>query len=168
VSSTLKVMKKRGQLEISFGMIFSIIIVIALVATSFYVITYFLNLSKCTQIGLFYQDFDDRVDKAWAADNVQTTFSSSLPGGIESVCLGNLTQTSDDYETEKESFGQYYRHSSNNVFLYPTGKACGREGGSFNLKNARTDGFFCVPVTGGEVSVDLVKSSFDALVRLEP
>ena len=166
--SALKVMKKSGQLQISFGMIFSIIIVIALVATSFYVITYFLNVSKCTQIGLFYQDFDDKVTKAWAADNVQTTFSASLPGGIESVCLGNLNQTFDDYETERGSFDQYYRHSNNNLFLYPTGKACGKEGGSFNLKRARTDGFFCVPVTRGEVSVGLVKSSFDALVRLEP
>ena len=160
-------MKKRGQLEISFGMIFSIIIVIALVATAFYVITFFLNVGKCTQIANFYQNLDDRVDKAWGADIVQETFSGNLPKGIESVCLGNLTQGFAGYETERQSLNTFYRHSENNIFLFPTEEACGKEGGSFNLKRAQADSFFCLPVSEGKASIQLAKGSFDALVRLE-
>jgi len=167
VPYTLKLMKKRGQLQISFGMIFSIIIIIALVATAFYVITYFLNLSKCTQILSFYQNLDDRVKRAWAADIVQETFSGNLPRGIESVCLGNLTQDFGDYETERQSFSRFYRNSENNIFLFPTEEACGKEGGSFNLKKARADSFFCLPVSDGKASIQLAKGSLDALVRLE-
>mgnify|MGYP001609437529 CR=1 FL=1 len=42
----MKKINKRGQIELSFGMIFSIIIIIALVATAFYAISYFFKLGK--------------------------------------------------------------------------------------------------------------------------
>ena len=49
-------MIKRGQLQISFGMIFSIIIIIAFVAVFIYAITIFMGWKRCAETGLFKED----------------------------------------------------------------------------------------------------------------
>ena len=74
-------MDKKGQIDISFGMIFSIIIIIATVAIGFYVITYFLNLSSCTKVGLFWNSLNEEVDKAWNSDIAQTVYTKDEAKG---------------------------------------------------------------------------------------
>jgi len=160
-------MRKRGQLKLSFGMIFSIFIIIAILATAFYVISYFLNLSKCSQIGFFYQDLDDDVNKAWASDIVEETFKGSVPSKIKSVCFGDLDADNPLFAEEQKSLRKYYRRTTNNVYLYPSSEACNRESGAFNLARAETGYFFCVETDDGNIEVKLVKGSFDAKVNLE-
>jgi len=160
-------MEKRGQIKLSFGMIFSIVIIIAILATAFYVISYFLNLSKCSQIGLFYQDLERDVNKAWAADIASEIFKGSLPSGIESVCLGNISIDSAKFSEEQESLRRHYSRSLDNIFLYPTSEACDRASGSFKLVRAKTEDFFCVPLVDGEFEIKISKGSFDAKVNLE-
>ena len=160
-------MGKRGQIQISFGMIFSIILTIFIIATAIYAITFFLNLSKCSQIGLFFNDLEKRVDKAWTSEISQEVFSGSLPGGIVAICFGNLNQSFIGHQIEHEDISDGLPFNTDNSFIYPVGEACGREGASFNLVHAKSDNFFCSPVVGGEVEVRLVKGQFDSLVRLE-
>lgn len=160
-------MKKRGQIKLSFGMIFSIILIIAIIAIAFYVISYFLDLGKCAEIGLFYQDLKERTDQAWNSEITRETFSGSLPKEIEAVCFGKLTQSSLGYQGEKEAIERIFRHSENNVFLYPSENSCGKESASFDLEHAESDNFFCAPVFNGNVEVRLVKESSDSLVKLE-
>ena len=80
-------MGKRGEIYISFGMIFSVILIIAIIGVSFYAINYFLNLGKCAEISLFYQGFQNEIDEAWSSEIVKTTFVGKLPVEIESVCF---------------------------------------------------------------------------------
>lgn len=158
-------MKKRGQIDISFGMIFSIIIIIATVAVGFYVITYFLNLSSCTKVGLFWNSLNEEIDKAWNGDMTQTTFKVNIPSGISYACFGNFSQMPLT-DADKKMFTELklYASPGRNAYLYPTGKAC--DLAFYTLKHARTDNFFCVPVKSGEIAVRLSKTSFDALVKL--
>ena len=54
---TIKIMNKkslRGQIQLSFGMIFSIIIIIATIAVAFYVISTFMDTSRCIDVENFY------------------------------------------------------------------------------------------------------------------
>ena len=157
-------MNERGQLQISFGMIFSIIIIIATMAVAFYVITYFLDLSNCTKVGAFWDSLDKEVEKAWNSDITQSTFSKELPGGITNVCFGNFTMPySREDQTRFDELGRYYQ-TGRNAWLYPPGKAC--EIPYFELRHATTDRFFCVQVKDGKASVRLSKTSFDPLVKL--
>lgn len=158
-------MKKRGQIDISFGMIFSIIIIIATIAIGFYVITYFLNLSSCTKIGMFWDSLNGEVDKAWNSDMTQTPFSVDVPSGIKYACFGNFSQMPVG-DVDKGLFNELKRYSSpgRNAYLYPTGKAC--DLAFYTLKHAKTDNFFCVPAKSGEVTIKISKTSFDALVKL--
>jgi len=158
-------MEKRGQIQISFGMIFSIIIIIATVAVGFYVITYFLNLSSCTKIGLFWNSLEKEIDKAWNSDMTQTVFKAEVPSGITYACFGNFSQMPLS-DADKKMFLELkdYGSPGRNAYLYPAGKAC--DLAFYSLKHAKSDNFFCVPAKSGVVSIKLSKTSFDALVKL--
>jgi hypothetical protein len=158
---------KKGQFQLSFGMIFSIIIIIAIVVVAFYVISYFLNLGRCAQIGAFYDDLNGEVNKAWAQDFVQETYRGSLPSKVRKVCFGAINQTFDGFEEEHSDLIRPYRRSKNNVFVYPNSAACDRQSGAYYLEHAQSDRFFCVQVREGEARVRLTKDVFEALVNLE-
>lgn len=157
-------MEKRGQIQLSFGMIFSIIIIIATVAIGFYVITYFLNLSSCTKVGIFWNSLNEEIDKAWNSDIAQKVFEKEVPSGITYLCLGNFSQM--PFEADKKMFDELkgYESSGRNAYLYPPGKAC--DAAFYNLRHAKTDRFFCIPVRSGTLSVKISKTSLDALVKL--
>ncbi len=160
----MKIGGKKGQIQLSFGMIFSIIIVVATVAIGFYVITYFLNLSSCTKVGLFWDSLNKEIDKAWNSDMTETVFKGDLPSGITKACFGNFSQQYAPSDSAQFEELKRYEAANRNAYLYPPGKAC--DVAFFNLKHAKTNEFFCAPVSSGKASIKLSKTSFDALVRL--
>src|SRR3989344_8357256 len=101
--------EKRGQMDISFGMIFSIILIIAVLAIAFYVIRYFSALSSCTSVGLFYTALTKEVDQSWATTTSKSIFSGNVPGSVDYVCFGNLNQPypQDDVDLRKNILDRY-------------------------------------------------------------
>lgn len=159
-------MKKRGQVQISFGMIFSIIIVIATIGVGYYVIDYFLDLSSCTKVGLFWNSLSEEVDKAWNSDMKQTIFKGNVPSGIEYACFGNFSLTPENNVTTRSIFSELkeFGETDKNAFLYPPKKAC--DAAFYDLKHARFDNFFCVHVKSGSIDVIISKEASDLLVKL--
>lgn len=157
-------MQKKGQIQISFGMIFSIIIIIATVAVGFYVITYFLNLSSCSKIGIFWDSLDRDIEDAWVSDMSQTVFRGELPSKIDKICFGNFSMMPAQEDREEFEFLQRYESRGRNAFLYPPGKAC--DLAFYELKHIETDEFFCVPVESGSAEIKLSKTTLDPLVKL--
>lgn len=153
---------KRGDISLSFGMIISIIIIAAILATAFYTISYFLKLKQCTDVGLFGRDLQNKVDDAWNSDSVHDTFTGIIPGSIKEVCLGNLTQAS---SREEYTLLKRYLGRDANLFYYPPGKC---DISYIALKHARFSGFSCAKVKNGKASVTLEKSETDALVLVRP
>ena len=81
---------KRGQMKLSFGMIFSIFLIIIFIAFAVYAITKFINLQKTIQIESFVKNLQTDVDRAWGPAG--KTFSNetySLPNKVEAVCFTN-------------------------------------------------------------------------------
>ncbi len=154
-------MNKRGQFNISFSMIFSIIIIIAIVGVAFYVISGFLSTSKCAEIGLFYDDLKTYMEKAWQSTIHQDTFTSTLPEGIESVCFGNIAQAQD------EKIKKAFINSNGNVFLYPPQKACDSSLSAIKLEHVQLNNFFCKSVDNNKIQIKTSKDKFDALVTIE-
>ena len=56
---------KRGQMKLSFGMIFSIILIIIFISFAFYAIQKFLSIQNSVQVGKFVNEFQQNVDKIW-------------------------------------------------------------------------------------------------------
>ncbi len=166
-------MKKRGQFDISFSMIFSIIVIIAIVGVAFYVIRSFVFVSNCAEIGLFYDDLKNYIDEAWQSTIHQDTFPNKkhqaiIPSGIELVCFGNLTQSpSKDY---KEQYDSLLRSNINakdrNVFLYPEQKSCDSSLKSYKLNHIKTQEFFCLQVKDNKISLKTKKDEFESSVTI--
>ena len=57
----MKKSDKKGSIELSFGMIFSIIMIIAIVGVATYAIVSFLELGKATELSLFHQKFQETL-----------------------------------------------------------------------------------------------------------
>jgi hypothetical protein len=156
---------KRGQLEISFGMIFSIIIIIAVIATSFYVIQYFTNLTKCSTIGLFYEGIQKETNTAWQGTTSKSLFVGNVPSQISYVCFGNMSLSPRSQDVERyNELKKTYRLSNSNSFMYPTQKGCSSLG-DHNINHANIPEFFCIKQIGGKVKVSLEKGAFDNSVK---
>ena len=160
-------MRKRGSISLSFGMIFSIIIIIAIIGVAFYAISYFLNLGKCTEISLFYQNFQKEVDKAWSSEITRESFIGNLPGGIKSVCFFDRDATGAIGVGEEYEALEDYFITRGNMFLYPPEDACNQ----VSKKAEHVDlsglgGWHCFEVRDKKVRIPLEKGSFDALVRI--
>ena len=161
--------KKRGQIEISFGFIISIIIIIAIIATAFFTIRYFLGLNECSKTGFFLEDLEEEVVKAYRSSIYQDTFTGTLPSGIEEVCFGNLTQSyvpgyGDEQARLKDDL--FRDEWGNKVFLLPLENSCDGDLNSKRLKESRVERFFCVQVEDNEISVRIEKNSRDNLVMI--
>jgi hypothetical protein len=159
-------MKKGGQVQISFGMIFSIIIIIATLATAFYAIRFFLGIQNCAQAGSFVESLKNRVDLAWKSEISQDVYTLKPSKGIEEVCFGNLTQSDSVRYPEEYKQLRFYSKNGENVFLYPPRNSCGTSLSAFNMKHFRVDNFFCVKIKQGTATIKLSKGSFDSLVTI--
>ena len=76
-----------GQLKLSFGMIFSIILIIIFMSFAFYGINMFLDLQKDMEIETFYENLQKDVDKLWRGSRGSNTITYNLPNEIKEVCF---------------------------------------------------------------------------------
>lgn len=156
---------KRGQLELSFGMMFSIIIIIATIATAFYFLRVFFQTSSCTSFELLHKEVRDRIDQVWRAPQAREQFSLKVPQTITAVCFGTP-----DVRHEIGEKLDAYRVQGEGVYFYPPLEACQ---GSLAVKRiehvASQPAWFCVNVSNRIAHVTLEKEGpTGATVRLTP
>lgn len=160
-------MNKKGDISLSFNMIFSIIIIISILGIAFYTISYFMNLSRCTQVSLFYEDFQDRIDAAWNSQITSDQFSAKLPSGIESACFGDLNSPGLAANTKEYNDLKIYAVYEANMFLYPSSKTCDIPYKKIeHVDISELGGFTCIPLVDNTFKIDLEKGAQDALVRI--
>ena len=76
-------------MKLSFGMIFSIFLIIIFIAFAFYAINKFLNLQRTLQIETFAKDLQNDVDSMWNSPKGEHPKEYSLPNKIIEVCFTN-------------------------------------------------------------------------------
>lgn len=158
--------ERRGQTEsLSIGVIFSIIVVIALISVSVYVVITFIGIGKCADLGLFKDNFQDAVDRAWSSEITNDVFTGRVPDGIESICFSEQeTPVADTNSAEYRELRRYF--SRGNLFFYPPKQACDQPYTEIEHIDLSELGWHCFPVNNGEVKIGLEKGSFDSLVRI--
>lgn len=113
---------QEGPMGMSFGVIFSIILIAVFVFAAIYAISFFLNYGKCTQVGNFYDNLQRQVNEAALGSVTQNkVVQISLPGGVETICFANLSANTDFSEYPELEF--YYLEDAN-VFLLPSEDTC--------------------------------------------
>ena len=139
---------RSGQLDLSFGMIFSIILIIAFIAFGFYAITKFIDLQNTIKIESFLKNFQQDVDSMWKSSQGSQVLTYSLPTKISSVCF-----IDDEF--------QNLRFMSNEIIQ-------GKMIENLNIANITArENPFCIGNIKGKISLTLAKDFGETLVRVE-
>ena len=144
---------KRGQLKLSFGMIFSIILIIFFLVFAFFGIRQFLDVQETINTEQFKNDFQEDVDQMWRSSRGSTEKIYGLPKEITGVCFED-----DDFENmyfvPREFGGEFIEHID--------------IGKTLDLKvnsDART-GRLCFENTDGKIKIFLEKDFGENLVTI--
>ncbi len=140
---------KKAAMEISFGMIFSIILIIIFIAFAIYGIGKFLSLQKNIQTKTFVSDLQFDIDKLWKSQGSQPV-TYSLSGNVEKVCFSEFENEIDmEIRTEKGFAGTYdIKHAK------------------ISEDFSKGSGGNCVSVENGKIKLQLEKDYGEALVTI--
>lgn len=166
----MKNKKAQGIFGISFGTIFSVILIVFFIVIAFIVIKSFLNTQKCARIGIFIDNFENEVKDAWNSQSSSFESSGNLPSNLDYVCFANLSENfnGDNFDIENE-IGLYQGQNAN-LFLYPNKNTCNMPYHNIEhldiekitaLKNP-----YCIVVNKGKIKIQIEKGFNDALVSL--
>ena len=163
--------KKRAQMKLSFGMIFSIILIIIFLSVAFYAITKFLDLKDDIQVGDSINKLESDVNRIWRATQASEEHTYVFPEKIELVCFIDYDKDSKgEFTTYKEgselvNIYKKLRKRTNihnkNLFFYPIGS--GGSTGAYNLKHINLtkitseDNPYCFENFNGKTSMILKK-----------
>jgi hypothetical protein len=78
---------KKAQMKISFGMIFSIILIIAFIAFAFYAIIIFIGIGNEADVGVFVNSLQEDVNRLWKSSHASQVFTYELPSEVKKVCF---------------------------------------------------------------------------------
>jgi hypothetical protein len=81
--------RKRGQIKMSFGMIFSIILIIFFVAFAFIVIKNFIGLQSSVTTKQFSDNLQKDVNVVWNSAQATQQKSYNMPSSVKEVCFTN-------------------------------------------------------------------------------
>lgn len=162
-------MDKKGQMKLSFGMIFSIILIIIFIVFAFYAIKTFVGIGGDAKSGKFIDDLNSDVDRIWRSSQSSEQQEYSLPTKIGFVCFVDFDE--DRKGGEAYLYDQlYFSYFSNeNLVFYPLGSS-GIE--SVNIEHLDLDKMvadenpFCLENDGGVVRLTLVKDYSESLVTI--
>ena len=149
-------MEKRGQgiFGISFGALFSIFIIIAILAVGFFVIRSLLDVNDCAEIGLFKKELQAQIDDAWASGSVDKNWPSSdtvkFPNDLEAICFGTLSLPVDG--TNNYFYSKIVplnTPSEANIYFYPP-EIC-KDLFYNELEKVHFNNFFCINATNGKL-----------------
>lgn len=162
---------KRSQeiFGMSFGMIFSIILIVFFIVIAFIAIRHFLSIQDCAKVGIFLSELQDNVDKAWLAPDVKSSeFNVVLPSGIKKVCFSNVSNRFRGIDSELGIEIDIYPEY--NMFLFPLNKACDMSENSIKHLDinyiTRQNNPYCIPVNNGKAVIIIEKESNEPLVKI--
>ncbi len=140
--------KNKGQMDFSFGTIFSIILIIAFIAFAIVGISKFMKTQHYAQVETFKRELQTDIDKVWR-DTGEHKFEYSLPKKISEVCFRE-----DDDE---------------NIYFFPAGT--GFNGGKLNhVDFSKTipagSTSFCIKTADGEVNLYIKRNFGEQLVTI--
>lgn len=82
-------MGKRGQMKISFGMIFSIILIVFFIAFAIYAVQKFLGVQNFASADQFINDLQKDVTTIWSSGPATQPETYSISNSVAEICFTN-------------------------------------------------------------------------------
>jgi uncharacterized protein (UPF0333 family) len=114
---------KRGQLDLSFGLIFSVILIITFLGFAAYAIVNFLKMKDNIETSTFLGDIQEDVNVFWRSSQSVDDFTYSLPKKIKEVCFIDITQNKKGNNVEIYDELEKHLIEGGNMIFYPIGSA---------------------------------------------
>ncbi len=133
-------------MKLSFGMMFSIFLIIVFLAFAVYAIIKFVNLQQTIQIEIFKKDLQADIDSMWQSQQGSREKKYDLPKNIDAICFT-------DYEYQ-------------NLILVSEDLIDGDIIEHINIVNITSSGDYCIPNIEGKVSMTLIKDYGETKIRI--
>ena len=159
---------KRGQIEMSFGMIFSIILIVVFLAVAFYAIKTFLRIQDSAEVGVFTAEIQEDVERLWKSTESSQDLEYILSSDIKKVCFIDFKSGARGDLSNLYSELKFYDFGERNVLFYPVGSS---ETEGFELKKIDiaeitvNENPFCIE-SEGKLKLNLEKGFGEALVSV--
>lgn len=166
----IKKRQKRAQMQLSFGMIFSIILIIVFLGFAFYAIKTFLKFQDNAKAGRFFDSLQSDIDRVWNSALSSEQQDYVVPSYAEYVCFVDFSSSAEGTNSVFYSELKNTGSGTENLAFYPI-KFTGFE--SLELKHIdiieTTDNAnpLCIKTSNGKVSLVLKKDFGEALVTIE-
>jgi len=162
---------KRGDVQLSFGMIFSIILIIVFITFAFWGIRKFLEMQDNAKIGIFVDELRNDVNKMWGSTIGSQQINYSLPSNVKFVCFAKIGIPSKGGDKEKYSEFELKFNEEENMFFYPVSSAGGLSAVGVDHLDIEEltskDNPFCIPTKKGKLSLTIKKDYGNPLVLIE-
>jgi len=148
--------QKRGQQKLSFGMIFSIILIVLFISFAVWGVTKLIQTKENVEIEKFPSDLQDDVDEVWKSTYGEQKTSYTLPKEIDKVCF------------MKTDFGK-------NMKLTEKKDGLDRTRGEYNIEHIDIDsivsegegGEYCIENVDKNIKLTLKKEEGNSQVIIE-
>jgi len=161
---------KRGQIKLSFGMIFSIILIIIFLGFGFYAIKTFLKIQHTAQTGQVIDKLKSDVDSVWKSTESSQEEEYSLPSKIKYVCFFDFSVSAKGKNANLYTELKKYYYGDDNFAFYPpigSSSSDSAEIEHLNLEEIiKEENPFCIEKTDGKVKLTLIKNIDEALVLI--
>ena len=160
---------KRGQTEMSFGMIFSIILVIVFLGFAFYAIKTFLAFQDSAKAGRFFDQIQVDIDRIWKSSQSSEQQEYVVPSGADFVCFIDFSSDAKGENSIFYSELERADYRSENLVFYPvefTGFES-KEISHINIEETTAgENPLCIKTSNGKVTLTLKKDFGEALVTI--
>ena len=112
-------MENRGQMQLSFGMIFSIILIVLFIAFAVYAIMKFLSIGETVEIAKFKDELQSDIDKMWKGSKGVNEESYFLPSKIKMVCFLDSETPGKGQNKEMYDELKWAHYETENLMFYP-------------------------------------------------
>jgi hypothetical protein len=125
--------RKRGQMNLSFGMIFGILLIIVFIAFAFYAIQKVLSIQKTVEAGKFTSDLQNDIDQMWRGVEGSQQYEFPLPTDVKKICITDFSANAIGANSNLYHDLNKFYSGTENLFFYPPGSGEGFD--AITLKN---------------------------------
>ncbi|MBU2053009.1 MAG: hypothetical protein KJ721_02055 [Nanoarchaeota archaeon] len=160
----------RAQMQLSFGMIFSIILIIVFIAFAFFAVKKLLGMQDSIKVGQFADKLQSDIDKIWKGSQGSQMETYTLPSKIEFICF--VDYSSSRRGPKQSYYGELKQvyYEGEDMILYPIGSGAGSD--SFKIlhlnieKITDNENPYCIENKKGKVELIIEKDFGENLVGI--